>query len=892
MRSLSMALLGAPRVEVDGQPLAVDTRKATALLAFLALTGHAHARALLAELLWPDSDPDRSRSALRRTLSTLRGALGEERLRSDRLTVSLDLEGAYFDVTEFRRVAADGHAGVEALAGALALHRGALLEGFSLRDSVEFEDWQRDTAEALSRERASALDRLADALAELGRFDEAIAAARQRLELDSLHEPTHRRLIDLYARAGRRGDALVQYRDCVRELDRELGVAPLRETTDLYNAVNGGATPAPIEIAPASAAGELALVGRGVELERLLAAYGAAGDGGCLIVIEGESGVGKTRLAQEARNAIEQAGGRVLAVRGHPGEQGLAYGVLAALVRAALAAGIEGPLPQLRSDAARLLPELGPPPPGSLDEPGARLRFLESISRLILGGFAPQGGAVWIDDLQWCDPASLEALAYLARRLGGHRLLLLGARRTDEPDPERIYARFAELGERLALGRLGRADVISLALRRGLDEPGGARIYRESEGLPLFVAELLGPDAEEAHTGGVRAAFEARLDAVGEAAAQVLSAAALIGRTFDADTLRGASGRSEEEVAAALEELDARGLIRERDAAYDFAHERLREVAEERVGLARRRLLHRRIAAALSERHRDPALIARHLEAAGDDPAAADAYAAAGAHARTLSAALEAISHYEAAIALGHPKVSTLHEAIGDLHVLRGAYDDALAAYAAAAATTDDLEAPGRLEHKLGGVHERRGEWELADRHYEEALELGADEATVGCDRSRIAWRRGELEQARALGFEALALAQAAGADAAAAQANNILGLLGCGREYLERSLELAAELPNPAIRIAALNNLARDHAAVGELARAEELLYEALAQCEAEGDLHHQAALRNNLADVLHRSGARDAAMAELKLAVTAFAAIGGKDELQHPGIWSLAEW
>jgi len=93
-------------------------------------------------------------------------------------------------------------------------------------------------------------------------------------------------------------------------------------------------------------------------------------------------------------------------------------------------------------------------------------------------------------------------------------------------------------------------------------------------------------------------------------------------------------------------------------------------------------------------------------------------------------------------------------------------------------------------------------------------------------------------------------------------------------------------------VRIAALNNLARDHAAEGELARAEELLYEALAQCEAEGDLHHQAALRNNLADVLHRSGARDAAMAELKLAVTAFAAIGGDDELLYPGIWSLAEW
>lgn len=892
VRSLSMALLGAPRIEVDGRPLAVDTRKATALLAFLALSGHAHARSLLAELLWPDSEPERSRSALRRTLSTLRGALGEERLLSDRLTVSLDLEGAYLDVAEFRRVAADSRAGVDALAAALALHRGALLAGFSLRDSVEFEDWHRDAAETLARERAVALDRLADALAGQGRFDEAIAAARQRLELDSLHEPTHRRLIDLYSRAGRRGDALVQYRECVRELDRELGVAPLRETTDLYNAINGGAAQAPVASAPAAAAGELALVGRGAELQRLLAAYEAAGDGGALIVIEGESGVGKTRLGQEARSAIEHAGGRSLSARAHPGEQGLPYGVLAALARGALATHDSDPPAQLRADAARLLPELGAPPEGSLDEPGARLRFLESISQLILGAFAKQGGAVWIDDLQWCDPASIEALAYLARRLAGHRLLLLGARRTDEPDAERIYARFAELGERLALGRLGRADVISLALRGGLDEPAGERIYRESEGLPLFVAELLGPGAEEAQAGGVRAVLEARLDAVGEAAGQVLSAAALIGRTFDADTLRGASGRSEEEVAAALEELGARGLIREGDAAYDFAHERMREVAEERVGLARRRLLHRRIAAALSERHRDPALIARHLEAAGDDAAAAAAHAAAGAHARTLSAALEAIAHYEAAIALGHPDAPTLHEAIGDLHVLRGAYDEALAAYAAAAATTQDLAAPGRLEHKLGGVHERRGEWELADRHYEEALGLGADEAAVRCDRSRVAWRRGELEQARELGYEALALAQAAGASGAAAQANNILGLLGCGREYLERSLELAAELPHPGIRIAALNNLARDHAAVGELARAEELLYEALVQCEAEGDLHHQAALRNNLADVLHRSGARDAAMAELKLAVTAFAAIGGEDELLYPGIWGLAEW
>ena len=893
MRSLSIALLGAPRIEVDAQPLVVDTRKATAVLAFLAVTGHTHTRAVIANLLWPDADPERSRSALRRTLSTLRSALGDERLISDRLNVALNLDGAFFDLAEFRRVAADPAAGIDALAAAAALHRDELLAGFALRDSVDFDDWQRGAQETVRRERASALDRLADLLAREGRFDEAIAGARERLALDSLHEPTHRRLIDLYARAGRRGDALVQYRDCVRELDRELGVAPLSETTDLYNAINGGAAPTAIAAEPAAeSAAELTLVGRSRELARLLDVHEATAEHGALVVIEGESGVGKTRLAQEAIAAIGTRGGRILAAHPHAGEQGLAYGVIAALLRDAFGADLVSVDEALRADAARLLPELGTPPPGSLDEPGARLRFLETISRLILAPFEETAGVVWIDDLQWCDPASLDALAYLARRLEGRRLMLLGARRTDEPDPQRIYARFAELGERLPLGRLTRADVISLALQTGLDQPAAERVFRESEGLPLFVAELLAPGVEASSAvGGVRAAFEARLDAVSETSAQVLSAAALIGRTFDADTLRLASGRSEEEVAGALEELSARGVILESDAAYDFGHERLRAIAEERIGLARRRLLHRRIAQALQGRRDDTAIVARHLELAGDDTAAALAHVAAAEHARSLGAALEAVAHLEAAIALGHPDAAALQEAIADLHTLRGAYKDALAAYAAAGAH-DDRAAAGRLEHKLGGVHERRGEWELAERHYEDALTLGAEEAAVQSDRSRVAWRRGDLDQARTLGFEALRLAEEADAGAAAAQANNILGLLGCGREYFERSLELSSELPDPGVRIAALNNLARDHAAAGDLARAEELIREALTQCSTEGDLHHEAALRNNLADVLHKAGRGDEAMAELKRAVAAFAMIGGEGEDLYPGVWSLAEW
>ena len=897
VRTLRISLLGAPAVEVDGEPLVVDTRKAVAMLAFLAVTGHAHSRTVVADLLWPGLDPERSSAALRRTLSALRAGLGPERLRSDRSSVALQLDDAWFDLAEARQLAANPTAGIVDLRAACELHRDDLMAGFALRDSVRFDDWLRDSQDELRRERAQLLDRLSDALAQFGRIDEAVARSRERLALDELHEPTHRRLIELYASAGRRGDALAQYRECVRVLDRELGVSPLAETTELYNTISGGtSTAVTATVEEPSRADELPLVARENELEQLIGAYQrVAAEEGMVAVIEGESGVGKTRLAEAALARLSRSGAQVIVARPHPGEQGLAYGVVAAVLREAIGAAA-GEIPDpLRGDAARLLPELGVPPSTSLEEPGARLRFLESISHLIGDPFASEAGVLFIDDLHWCDPASLEVLRYLSRRIDRFRLLLLCARRTDEPDPGRRLHRLVELGKRVVLDRLSLEAVVELATARGLDPTVGERVFSESEGLPLFVAELLltnDPGGTQS-IGGVRAMLEARLDAVGETSAQVLGAAAVMGRSFDADELRAVSGRSEEEIALALEELSARGLIIEHEDGYYFSHERLRSIVEERIGRARRRLLHGRAAQDLQTRHGDHAIIARHLELAGDDLRAAAEYVAAGDRARLLSARAEAIAHYEAALALGHHDPGGLHESIGDVHTLRGKYDAALAAYNAAAARAEAGSA-GRIEHKLGTVHERRGELSLAEHHYRQALVVssGAERATVESDCSRLAWRRGDLEEARTLGFEALGLANEAGDTAAAAQANNLLGLLGCGREYLERSLELSTGLADPSVRIAALNNLALAHASAGELGEAEALTREALELCIAQGDRHHEAALRNNLADVLHRAGRGDRAMEQLKLAVTAFAGIGSEGDAVYPGVWSLVEW
>jgi len=157
------------------------------MLAYLAVTGHPQSREVVAALLWPEFDIDRSRAALRRTLSTLRAALGDRFVAADRTSIALDLDGAWFDLAEFRRIAADPAAGAAALGRAADLHRGDLLDGFAIRSSAAFDDWQQLSAETIRHERATALDRLVDGLAAAGRADEAVARAEQRLGLDPLH---------------------------------------------------------------------------------------------------------------------------------------------------------------------------------------------------------------------------------------------------------------------------------------------------------------------------------------------------------------------------------------------------------------------------------------------------------------------------------------------------------------------------------------------------------------------------------------------------------------------------------------------------------------------------------------------------------------------------------
>jgi DNA-binding SARP family transcriptional activator len=182
--ALEISLLGPPRVLNDGRPVSFDTRKATALLAHLALAERPRSREALCALLWPDYEPERARGALRRTLSTLRKGIGEQRLDTSGDSVALlPGDGVVVDVYRFRELAAS-EAG---LAAAAEAYGGELLEGFSLRDSPEFEHWQAVEADALRRELGAVLGRLVAGLSARHEFERALPLARRWLELDPLH---------------------------------------------------------------------------------------------------------------------------------------------------------------------------------------------------------------------------------------------------------------------------------------------------------------------------------------------------------------------------------------------------------------------------------------------------------------------------------------------------------------------------------------------------------------------------------------------------------------------------------------------------------------------------------------------------------------------------------
>ncbi len=265
MAALQFYLLGAPRLEQQHHIINLSRRKAIAALAYLVVTRQPHNRDVLAALFWPEQDQSSARANLRRDLSTLRQILGDGVLFTEQALISFNPDAdLWLDVSAFQAALAavqqhshtDGQLCAEcaaALKAAVDLYNGEFMAGFSLPDSPEFDEWQFFESERLRRLFAEALQRLIEWHTDRAEYEPALAYARRWLALDTLHEPAHRQLMQLYALAGQHAAALRQYQECTRLLEEELGAPPDAETTALYEAIRGKQFPRTEQSGPPTA---------------------------------------------------------------------------------------------------------------------------------------------------------------------------------------------------------------------------------------------------------------------------------------------------------------------------------------------------------------------------------------------------------------------------------------------------------------------------------------------------------------------------------------------------------------------------------------------------------------------------------------------------------------
>ena len=675
---LDVRLFGSPTVTVDGAPIEVDTRKAIALLAYLVIETSAD-RDALAALFWAESSPDRAKATLRRTLSALRGGAGPEALDTDRQQVRL--KNHQSDVARFEQLidATAGHDHdpsdvcprcVPLLTEAASLYRDDFLGSFHVKDAPDFEDWARPVTESLRIKAGEVFSRLAVGHAASGDYPAAIEVTSRWIALDELHEPAHRQLMLLHAWAGDRPGAIEAYNTCVAVLDRELGVAPLEETTELFEAIlDEDLPPAPAQ--PRSSKPVKAtratpratdMIDRQDAVDMLTATLDGVAESGRVCVVTGDSWMGKTRLLDHLTEEATALGHNVVSARAFRTESQLPYGVAIQLLQGVLTLADEAAIdPWALVELARLEPRLtsGHTLPSS-DRQG-QLRLAEAFLNLLEGVASHFPLLVIVDDLQWIDPASAGIVSYLIHRIGRiDTMLALGSRTLDTlPGPlddlTTIEATFVHLTPLVS------DDLEDLP---DLDLDG---ILRATGGIPLLVKEAIEtgitPDSPS-----VLRYMESRRNRLSDLARQVMAAAAVLDGMCDAGLLRDTSGRTDDEVVEAVEELATAGLLREEhDGLLAFTLDVLETVTYESTSLIRRRLLHRRAAEAMEARARSrtdarlATAIAGHLSAAGSDEAA-QWYRLSGDLARAVFANDEA-----AVIGNIQPLMSINCDAVGEI---------------------------------------------------------------------------------------------------------------------------------------------------------------------------------------------------------------------------------
>ncbi len=791
----------------DDAPVPVPGR-AGALLAFLVLNeGRPQERAHLASMLWPDSSAGQARTNLRRELHRLRAMIGTvpSLVVTDSALTWHGGPDCPVDVLDFRshrRAALEADRSGDApgfsprAEAALALYRGELLPGSS-------DDWLDHERAQLRREYVELVLATAVARRAAGDGDGAAELARVHIELEPLDEAGYQLLMELQASAGHRTEAMSTYHRCAAALEQDLGVEPGSSITGAFERLLlDGRTPAGGTATPGRTSTELPvhtaagrgprpvrlsappLVGRTEELAALRHAWGRCARGGAgFVLIQGDPGVGKSRLAAVLAHEAQRDGGVVAAARcfGHSGRAPLAP-VAEWLRSPELAAGGRRLDELWRTELDRLLPAAtdtvdrdaadGFSGPRDPTEAWGRQRFSEALVRAVRSPARPV--LLVLDDVQWCDAETLAWLPSCLGHTGGPGLLVLGTARPQglesRPAVDTVLQsmRTAGLLQDIVLAPLGRQATVDLAVQvAGRDlSPDEARVvHGVTAGYPLHIVEA-GHQMRSAGAGspgmrhhGLDGVLARRLQELSPAAQETARLASAVGREFSVDLLHEAGGLDSDRLVDAVDELWRLRILRADDNTYTFTHELLREAAYRSVSPAHRWLLHRRLAQALERVHAgrlDPvsAQLAEQYDRGGRPERAVYFYQRAAAVAADVYAYAEALTHLRRALRLIRQGVPGRERDTAELVVLRSM---------AAPLTT----VQGYASAELLGTLERAEA--LARAQYE-------TEVVVSCLVAQFAVRfvQGRMSSSYAIACEALE--QSVGAPELAGQAHFAMG--------------------------------------------------------------------------------------------------------------------
>jgi DNA-binding SARP family transcriptional activator len=622
MGSLQIRLLGGFRaVRVDlAQPVSSWQRGSAKTLTKLlaAHPGHAMHREQVLEVLWPRCNFESALNSFGKALHAARHATEPELpprgnstyLQLSDSIVSLNAEHVVIDTDRFRDLAEDAlrRRDIAAFESALATYGGELLP------EDRYEDWCAERRSSLAELRVEVLLGLAEALERQGARHQSADRLRQALEQEPTREEVHRRLMRLYGELGIRDQAVRQFHICRDVLRRELDLAPQHDTESLYQDILADRIPHIVERETVSprrprSAPANPFVGREPVLEHLRERLASASGGrGGMILVSGESGVGKSRLIEEFATHARRQGAAVLWGGSGAHASPFTCGAFAVAFEDFLSARPEverSQLAQRYPALARLLPSLPTESsPLFADAPGddlalAVVRFLTDLTR-------EQAVVLVLGDLEDGDRFSLDLLRYLAHLAVTRRWLIIGALREeavpagtelrqviDAMTRERLY-------DEIELQPLSRQECARLvrALLTGNHDGDELveQIYAQSRGNPLFAGELIRELRERGELNltsagwrsssclsprppaRVRALVAMRLGGVDETVRRVLALAAAVGPTDIslAEIRSGAAALdpplSEAALYSALDRALEMRMLEEHESGYAFRH--------------------------------------------------------------------------------------------------------------------------------------------------------------------------------------------------------------------------------------------------------------------------------------------------------------------------------